>query len=127
VRLNVSFNPILTLLFDVFQDVFDIYREKQGSITLLDFNPFGQMTDSKLFDWEELEHPEQHETIAVRKRVIESYFVNFYPFFLFSNSAMWKVSWEFNRRIMRCMLSPWKPSKLVCLIIVLTLSIYYLK
>ncbi|CAH1783543.1 unnamed protein product [Owenia fusiformis] len=35
--------------------VFDIYRKQQGKVYLIDFNPFGVVTDSLLFDWEELE------------------------------------------------------------------------
>ncbi|KAG8576952.1 hypothetical protein GDO81_010027 [Engystomops pustulosus] len=34
--------------------VFDIYRDSVGKIWLIDFNPFGEVTDSLLFTWEEL-------------------------------------------------------------------------
>jgi len=34
--------------------VFDIYKSKSGRIQLVDFNPFGKLTDSLLYDWEEL-------------------------------------------------------------------------
>ncbi|XP_063301525.1 translation initiation factor eIF2 assembly protein [Pelobates fuscus] len=34
--------------------VFDIYKDSQGKIWLIDFNPFGEVTDSLLFTWEEL-------------------------------------------------------------------------
>ncbi|XP_059119541.1 cell division cycle protein 123 homolog isoform X2 [Peromyscus eremicus] len=34
--------------------VFDIYRDSRGKIWLIDFNPFGEVTDSLLFTWEEL-------------------------------------------------------------------------
>lgn len=34
--------------------VFDITRAKQGSVTLIDFNPFGEVTDGVLFSWDEL-------------------------------------------------------------------------
>lgn len=34
--------------------VFDIYRDSEGKIWLIDFNPFGEVTDSLLFTWEEL-------------------------------------------------------------------------
>ncbi|XP_074657921.1 translation initiation factor eIF2 assembly protein-like [Tubulanus polymorphus] len=32
----------------------DVYRRDDGSVRLLDFNPFGETTDSLLFDWTEL-------------------------------------------------------------------------
>ncbi|XP_045441716.1 cell division cycle protein 123 homolog isoform X3 [Pipistrellus kuhlii] len=34
--------------------VFDIYRDSTGKVWLIDFNPFGEVTDSLLFTWEEL-------------------------------------------------------------------------
>lgn len=34
---------------------FDVYRRSQGKLLLLDFNPFGCITDALLFTWEELE------------------------------------------------------------------------
>lgn len=34
---------------------FDVYRRNQGKLLLLDFNPFGPVTDSLLFTWDELE------------------------------------------------------------------------
>lgn len=34
---------------------FDVYRRNQGKLLLLDFNPFGAVTDSLLFTWDELE------------------------------------------------------------------------
>ncbi|KAK3587558.1 hypothetical protein CHS0354_004847 [Potamilus streckersoni] len=34
--------------------VFDVYRRDQGKILLIDFNPFGEVTDGLLFSWEEL-------------------------------------------------------------------------
>nr|XP_044618063.1 cell division cycle protein 123 homolog isoform X3 [Equus asinus] len=34
--------------------VFDIYRDSRGKVWLIDFNPFGEITDSLLFTWEEL-------------------------------------------------------------------------
>lgn len=34
---------------------FDVYRRSQGKLLLLDFNPFGRVTDSLLYSWEELE------------------------------------------------------------------------
>ncbi|OCT89215.1 hypothetical protein XELAEV_18017833mg [Xenopus laevis] len=34
--------------------VFDIYKDSQGKIWVIDFNPFGEVTGSLLFTWEEL-------------------------------------------------------------------------
>ncbi|XP_077329113.1 translation initiation factor eIF2 assembly protein isoform X2 [Lithobates pipiens] len=34
--------------------VFDIYRDSEGKVWIIDFNPFGEVTDSLLFSWEEL-------------------------------------------------------------------------
>uniref|UniRef100_A0A3B4Z5S0 Translation initiation factor eIF2 assembly protein n=1 Tax=Stegastes partitus TaxID=144197 RepID=A0A3B4Z5S0_9TELE len=34
--------------------VFDVYRDSQGRVWLIDLNPFGEVTDSLLFTWEEL-------------------------------------------------------------------------
>ncbi|XP_039617221.1 cell division cycle protein 123 homolog [Polypterus senegalus] len=34
--------------------VFDVYRDSSGRVWLIDFNPFGEVTDSLLFTWEEL-------------------------------------------------------------------------
>ncbi|XP_071082456.1 translation initiation factor eIF2 assembly protein-like [Haliotis cracherodii] len=34
--------------------VFDVYRKDKGHLTLVDFNPFGEVTDALLFTWEEL-------------------------------------------------------------------------
>uniref|UniRef100_A0A663LZI8 Translation initiation factor eIF2 assembly protein n=1 Tax=Athene cunicularia TaxID=194338 RepID=A0A663LZI8_ATHCN len=34
--------------------VFDVYRDSRGRTWLIDFNPFGEVTDSLLFTWEEL-------------------------------------------------------------------------
>lgn len=34
--------------------VFDVYRDSQGRVWLIDFNPFGEVTDSLLFTWNEL-------------------------------------------------------------------------
>uniref|UniRef100_A0A6J0TYF8 Translation initiation factor eIF2 assembly protein n=1 Tax=Pogona vitticeps TaxID=103695 RepID=A0A6J0TYF8_9SAUR len=34
--------------------VFDVYRDSWGRVWLIDFNPFGEVTDSLLFTWEEL-------------------------------------------------------------------------
>ncbi|CAI9729617.1 division cycle 123 homolog [Octopus vulgaris] len=47
--------------------VFDVYRKRQGKIVLLDFNPFGPVTDSLMFDWSELlsDHPFQKSSTDV--------------------------------------------------------------
>uniref|UniRef100_A0A8C2DHB9 Translation initiation factor eIF2 assembly protein n=1 Tax=Cyprinus carpio TaxID=7962 RepID=A0A8C2DHB9_CYPCA len=34
--------------------VLDVYRDSSGRVWLIDFNPFGEVTDSFLFTWEEL-------------------------------------------------------------------------
>lgn len=34
--------------------VFDIYRDSRGKVWLIGFNPFGEITDSLLFSWEDL-------------------------------------------------------------------------
>ncbi|XP_067915650.1 translation initiation factor eIF2 assembly protein isoform X1 [Heterodontus francisci] len=34
--------------------VFDVYRDSEGKVWLIDFNPFGEVTNSLLFSWEEL-------------------------------------------------------------------------
>ncbi|KAM9672887.1 translation initiation factor eIF2 assembly protein isoform 5-T5 [Trichechus inunguis] len=34
--------------------VFDVYQDSRGKVWLIDFNPFGEVTDSLLFTWEEL-------------------------------------------------------------------------
>ncbi|XP_055958440.1 cell division cycle protein 123 homolog isoform X2 [Patella vulgata] len=34
--------------------VFDVYRKEKGMVILLDFNPFGHVTDSQLYKWKEL-------------------------------------------------------------------------
>ncbi|XP_073184862.1 translation initiation factor eIF2 assembly protein isoform X3 [Lepidochelys kempii] len=34
--------------------VFDVYRDSMSKVWLIDFNPFGEVTDSLLFTWEEL-------------------------------------------------------------------------
>lgn len=35
--------------------MFDVCRSAKDRIILIDFNPFGQLTSAKLFDWDELE------------------------------------------------------------------------
>ena len=42
-------------LFSVFiLDVFDVYRLRQNKVYLVDFNPYGPVTDGLLFSWDEL-------------------------------------------------------------------------
>lgn len=36
--------------------VFDVYRKDKGKVHLVDFNPFGVVTDSLLYSWDELEN-----------------------------------------------------------------------
>lgn len=51
------FCNILILIFinsDFLSDVMDIYRPRSGEVILIDLNPFGESTDSLLFDWREL-------------------------------------------------------------------------
>ncbi|GAB1609591.1 cell division cycle protein 123 homolog [Argonauta hians] len=40
--------------FGLKEYVFDVYIKGKGKVCLLDFNPFGSVTDSLLFDWSEL-------------------------------------------------------------------------
>lgn len=44
--------------------VFDIYRRKENDIILIDFNPFGRVTDPLLCDWDELlsDGPQEQST-----------------------------------------------------------------
>uniref|UniRef100_A0A3P8U4S4 Translation initiation factor eIF2 assembly protein n=1 Tax=Amphiprion percula TaxID=161767 RepID=A0A3P8U4S4_AMPPE len=39
--------------------VFDVYRDSQGRVWLIDLNPFGEVTDSLLFSWDELTSGEE--------------------------------------------------------------------
>lgn len=46
-------------LYEKFPDssyVVDLYREQNGTIKIVDFNPFGATTDALLFDWDEPFH-----------------------------------------------------------------------
>ncbi len=48
-------NCILFYIFNLtWNDVFDLYVQKNMRVWLVDFNPFGLMTEPLLFDWEEL-------------------------------------------------------------------------
>ena len=49
----VLFGFISTYLF-LHSVVIDVYRPNSGRVVLIDINPFGETTDSLLFDWEEL-------------------------------------------------------------------------
>ncbi|KAG8201612.1 hypothetical protein JTE90_012683 [Oedothorax gibbosus] len=42
------------LKFPATNYVFDVYRRIKGRVCLIDFNPFGSVTDSLLFSWDEL-------------------------------------------------------------------------
>ena len=41
---------------------FDVYRRDKGKLLLIDFNPFGSVTDSLMFTWKELEESESLES-----------------------------------------------------------------
>jgi hypothetical protein len=41
-------------VLSIFSDIFDVYRKEENQVYLVDFNPYGQVTDSLLFKWEEL-------------------------------------------------------------------------
>jgi hypothetical protein len=47
----------MSLIINIFNKllvVIDVYRPNRGRVLLIDINPFGQLTDSLLFDWDEL-------------------------------------------------------------------------
>lgn len=46
--------------------VFDIYRKDEGKILLVDFNPFGTMTDGQLYTWDELQDNDYLESTVKR-------------------------------------------------------------
>jgi hypothetical protein len=48
-HMNLIINAFNKLLV-----VIDVYRPNRGRVLLIDINPFGQSTDSLLFDWDEL-------------------------------------------------------------------------
>ncbi|XP_042907499.1 translation initiation factor eIF2 assembly protein isoform X2 [Parasteatoda tepidariorum] len=70
-------------------DIYDVYRKKKDKVILIDFNPFGKVTDSLLFTWEELnsdltsvdendEYPEfrcVEDNYGVQPRTLSSYAV----------------------------------------------------
>lgn len=51
----VFFQKNIQFKFPSSSYVFDVYRRKEKNVQLLDFNPFGRVTDSLLFSWEELD------------------------------------------------------------------------
>ncbi|XP_042907498.1 translation initiation factor eIF2 assembly protein isoform X1 [Parasteatoda tepidariorum] len=69
--------------------IYDVYRKKKDKVILIDFNPFGKVTDSLLFTWEELnsdltsvdendEYPEfrcVEDNYGVQPRTLSSYAV----------------------------------------------------
>ena len=42
-------------------DVFDVYRPAKDRVVLLDFNPFGETTESLLFSWSEMRRHSEEE------------------------------------------------------------------
>ncbi|XP_062617157.1 cell division cycle protein 123 homolog [Saccostrea cucullata] len=48
------FYHLVSLKFPNENYVFDVYRRDQGKLLLLDFNPFGEVTDGLMFTWDEL-------------------------------------------------------------------------
>lgn len=48
------FNKYIKSRFSEASFVFDVYTSKEGSVRLLDMNPFCQVTDSLLFSWHEI-------------------------------------------------------------------------
>ncbi|KAK7102794.1 translation initiation factor eIF2 assembly protein-like [Littorina saxatilis] len=45
---------------------FDVWRKKKNEVILVDFNPFGPVTDALLFDWEELTASDLSESLVFR-------------------------------------------------------------
>jgi hypothetical protein len=43
------------------KDTFDVFVSKQGRVWLVDFNPWEEITESLLFDWEELHELENEK------------------------------------------------------------------
>ncbi|CAD5116413.1 DgyrCDS5304 [Dimorphilus gyrociliatus] len=54
-----------------FSDVFDVYRPQPNKKYVIDFNPFGSVTDSLLFDWNEIEDPEFLDKFTLPKDYIK--------------------------------------------------------
>ena len=52
--ITTFFNKFIRSRFADSSFVFDVYAPKEGSIRLLDINPFSQVTDSLLFSWHEI-------------------------------------------------------------------------
>jgi hypothetical protein len=52
---TISDLSLILLIIDKYSSVvIDIYRPNTGRVVLIDINPFGESTDSLLFDWDEL-------------------------------------------------------------------------
>uniref|UniRef100_A0A7N6AY50 Translation initiation factor eIF2 assembly protein n=1 Tax=Anabas testudineus TaxID=64144 RepID=A0A7N6AY50_ANATE len=47
--------------------VFDVYRDSQGRVWLIDVNPFGEVTDALLFSWEQLTSSGEIVTVCVQE------------------------------------------------------------
>ena len=41
-------------LLTIISDVIDVYRPRKNKVYLVDFNPYGPVTDGLLFSWDEL-------------------------------------------------------------------------
>lgn len=52
--IQAFFYHMVNLKFPNENYVFDVYRRDQGKLLLLDFNPFGQVTDGLMYTWDEL-------------------------------------------------------------------------
>ncbi|TRY82961.1 hypothetical protein DNTS_009628 [Danionella cerebrum] len=51
--------------------VLDVYRDSSGRVWLIDFNPFGEVTDSLLFTWEELKSGRNLTTNQMQEDTIQ--------------------------------------------------------
>ncbi|MPC11226.1 Cell division cycle protein 123 [Portunus trituberculatus] len=67
-------------------DVFDVYRPAKDRVLLLDFNPFGETTDSLLFSWSEMRQSEDEGQGLSRARI--SCFGNLLAFLTQSGANM---------------------------------------
>lgn len=62
---------------------FDVWREKKDNIALIDFNPFGEMTDSLLFEWDELRNNKvkmENDSLPEFRYVMDNHGVQPKPF-----------------------------------------------
>ncbi|XP_041349986.1 cell division cycle protein 123 homolog [Gigantopelta aegis] len=72
--IKAFFYHVLANRFPDHNYVFDVYRQSQGQLLLLDFNPFGVPTDPLLFKWEELENDSNSGVKDLEFRYIKSCF-----------------------------------------------------